>query len=299
MLFPNIKFFVFVTPLILLSGCQMVSSHMPSVGGTEGIGQAITSTKTVISAPLATANTTAVSMASKHLNGVPDAMSAPLKSVTDVVGANQSDAFASTDSETKEPFTIKGAFNGMLVVVGLKASQAEIAAKEQAQAAKDFAASLVPRNIDLVIETTPDANGDADGHGLSTIFRFYALQDAAAFSQLTAANETGDKALSYQEQVLLPNRITRLRQKYPSDSQFVGVLFQLHNRPHRWKLLIPVNRLQSGQPLHVVLGRCDANVKMGLLPMPNTTSTKAVSSTVKTINKTSVSAIESALSTVC
>jgi predicted component of type VI protein secretion system len=195
---------------------------------------------------------------------------------------------------------VKGTFNSALVAIGLKASQAEKAAKEQAKAAKAFAASLVPRNVDLVIEATLDANGDSEGHGLSTIFRFYALPDDSAFSQLTAV-DAADKTLTYQEQVLFPNRISRFRQKFPSDSQFVGVLFQLHNRPHRWKLLIPVNRLQADQPLRVVLGRCDVNVKSGLVPLPNNPlpATPSVSTTVKAMPKIPVSTIESALSAVC
>lgn len=298
MRFYNINYFVFVVPLIQLSGCQIISSQMASVGGTEGVSQAFTTTKTAISAPVATAKTTIISMAPDGLVGTAETVSGSVTSAADAVGVNTSDVFASPDSETKAPFSIKGTFNSVMVAVGVKASQAQIAAKEQAQAAKTFAASLIPRNLDLVIETTPDANGDAEGRGLSTIFRFYALQDAAAFAQLTAV-EISDKALPYQEQLLLPNRITRLRPKYPSDSQFVGVLFQLHNRPHRWKLLIPVNRLQAGQQLHVVLGRCDANVKTGLVPLPNVITAGAVSPTIKTISKASASTIESALSAVC
>ena len=290
--------FVFVVPCILLTGCQIVSSHMASVGGAERVSQAITTTKTVIAAPIETAKTTAVSIAPSGLRSAAETVTVSVNSAADAVGVKTGDIFSTEDSVSKTPFTIKGALNGVLVAVGLKASQTEIAAKEQVQAAKAFAASLVPRNIDLVIETTSDANGDVEGRGLSTIFRFYALQDAAAFSQLTAV-ETSDKSLPYHEQVLLPNRITRLREKYPSDSQFVGVLFQLHNRPHRWKLLIPANRLQAGQPLHVVLGRCDVRVKDGLEPMPSMTAMPASVSTVKIINKTPVSAIESALSSVC
>lgn len=298
MRFYNINYCVLVMPCILLSGCQIVSNHMASVGGVERVGQAITTTKTVIAAPVATAKTAAVSIVPDGVRSAAETASGSVTSVADAVGVNAGDVFTTEDSVSKTPFTLKGAFNGMLVTVGLKASQAEIAAKEQAKAAKAFAASLVPQNIDLVIETTADANGDTEGHGLSTIFRFYALQDGAAFSQVSLV-ESGDKALPYHEQVLLPNRITRLREKYPSDSQFVGMLFQLHNRPHRWKLLIPVNRLQSGQPLHVVLGRCDAHVKDGLEPLPSATVMPASVSAVKTINKTSVSAIESALSSVC
>lgn len=293
-----VKKVVFCVPVILLSGCQITSNHMASIGEIKGVSQAITTTKTVISAPVATAKTTASTMASKELGGVAETISGSVTSVTDAVGLNAGDLFASPDSAPKEPFTIKGAFSGVMVAVGLKASQAEITAKEQAQAAKAFAASLVPRHVDLLIETSPDANGDVEGRGLSTIFRFYALQDGAAFSQVNMA-ETGEKALPYHEQVLLPNRFTRIREKYPSDSQFVGVLFQLHNRPHRWKLLIPVNRLQTNKPLHVLLGRCDVRVKDGLVPLPSMTSTTTVSDTAKTINKPPVSAIESALSSVC
>lgn len=298
MRFYNINYFVLVVPCILLSGCQIISNHIASVGGAERVSQTITTTKTAIAAPVATAKTAAISLAPTSLRNAAETVSGSVTSAADAVGVNAGEVFSTDDSVSKTPFTIKGAFNSILVAVGLKASQAEIAAKEQAQAAKAFAASLVPRNLDLVIETTSDANGDVDGRGLSTIFRFYALQDAATFSQLTAV-ETGEKSLPYHEQVLLPNRITRMREKYPSDSQFVGVLFQLHNRPHRWKLLIPTNRLQTAQPLHVVLGRCDARVKDGLEPLPSMTTMPPSASAIKKTDKSSVSAIESALSSVC
>ncbi len=298
MRFYNINDFVFVMPCILLSGCQIVTNHMASVGGVERVSQAITTTKTVIAAPVETAKTAAVSIVPDGVRNAVDTASGAVTSAADAVGVNAGDVFAPDDSVSKTPFTIKGAFNGVLVSVGLKASQAELAAKEQVKAAKSFAASLVPRSVDLLIETTSDANGDSEGRGLSTVFRFYALQDGAAFSQVNLI-ETGEKALPFQEQLLLPNRITHLREKYPSDSQFIGVLFQLHNRPHRWKLLIPVSRLQANKPLHVVLGRCDIRVKDGLLPLPNVTPTTVVLPTVKTLNKPPVSAIESALSSVC
>lgn len=297
MRFYNSNYFVFVVPCILLSGCQIVTNHLASVGGAERVSQVITTTKTAISAPVATAKTAAVSIVPNGVRSAAETVSGSVTSAADAVGVNVGDVFSTEESVSKTPFTIKGAFNGMLVSVGLKASQAELAAKEQVKAAKSFAASLVPRSIDLVIETTPDANGDAEGRGLSTVLRFYALQDGAAFSQVNMT-EMGEKALTYHEQVLLPNRFTRVRQKYPSDSQFVGVLFQLHNRPHRWKLLIPVNRLQANKPLHVLLGRCDVRVKDGLVPLPSMTSI-TTSATAKTINKLPVSVIESALSSVC
>ncbi|MFI4919999.1 MAG: type VI secretion lipoprotein TssJ, partial [Legionellales bacterium] len=196
---------------------------------------------------------------------VADKVSNAAGSTFDSTGSSVSDAMVEQGADNTKPSS-GGFFSGVMVAVGLKKSPEEQAAQDQEKAAKAFAASQLPKVVDFVVETTPDANGDAQGRGLSTIFRLYPLQDSAAFAQIGLA-ETSDNALPFREQILLPNRIIRLREKFPSDAQFIGVLFQLHNRPHRWRLLIPVSRLQPEKPLHLVLGRCDAQVKDGLSPL--------------------------------
>lgn len=276
---------VFFLPAISLFGCQMVSNASSSVGTGGGVGQALSSAKNSISVPVSAAQS--ASTAAKTTSD-------SIGSAMDVVRSTSSEMTAGSDTP-KAPFTIGGAVNGLMVAVGLKNSPEEQNVKEQAKAAKAFATSLVPRALDMIVETTVDANGDTDGQGLSTIFRFYALQDGAAFLKVGSQEFDGNSALPYQEELLLPNRSVQIRAKYPSDSQFIAALFQLHNRPHRWKLLIPVKRLQVGKPLRFELGRCDVRVKDGLLPLPSVT---ALTSS-KTINKPPVPVIEAALSSVC
>lgn len=172
---------------------------------------------------------------------------------------------------------------------------AEMANQEQLKAAKDFVASQITRSHRVIVEANSDANGDAEGHGFSTIFRFYALQDSAAFNKIGLDETDGNNALLYQEELILPNHSTQIRVKYPSDSQFVAVLFQLHNRAHRWRLLVPINRLQNDKPLRFILGRCDVRVKDGLFPMVP----MAPAQVEESVTKHQEPAIEAELSTAC
>jgi predicted component of type VI protein secretion system len=334
---------VFITStfsVLLLTGCESMSTPSSAVGSDDSIGQIISSAKTVTTSPVSASKSAVSSLASSGYSQAQDAasdaasgafgsiksaattrMSSAIsgdssstgmiadtkKAVADKVSNSAGSTFDSMGSSVSDAMVEQGAdnakpssggfFSGLMVAVGLKKSPEEQAAQDQEKAAKAFAASQLPKMVDFVVETTPDANGDTQGRGLSTIFRLYPLQDSAAFAQI-GLTETSDNALPFREQILLPNRIIRLREKFPSDAQFIGVLFQLHNRPHRWKLLIPVSRLQTDKPLHMVLGRCDAQVKDGLLPLGNPVRSSNSKSS-KLDSKPPVSAIEAALSTVC
>jgi predicted component of type VI protein secretion system len=291
MRFVFIMFPLIVASTVSLFGCQMVSNASSSVGTSSSVGQVLSSAQNSVSAPISSAQS---AIPSTGVGTAATTASGSLSSAMDVLKSSSNDMAIGSDAP-KAPFTIGGALSGFMVAIGLKDSPEEQSLKEQAKAAKAFAASIVPRTIDLIVDSAVDANGDADGHGFSTIFRFYALQDGAAFLKIGSQESDSNSALPYQEELLLPNHIVQIRAKYPSDSQFIAVLFQLHNRPHRWKLLIPVKRLQVDKPLHLVLGRCDVRVKDGLLPLPSVAS----STSSKIINKPPVSAIEAALSSVC
>ena len=144
---------MFYLPFILLSGCQGISNQMTSFGGansaangaTNSISQVVTTTKTVMSAPVESVKTTVISMAPKSLVATADSVSGSVASAADAVGINAGDVFTNADSEVKTPLTLKGAFNGALVAIGRKASQAEKTAKQQAKAAKAFAASFTTK----------------------------------------------------------------------------------------------------------------------------------------------------------
>jgi hypothetical protein len=278
-----------IVPQLTLMGCQMSPINSSSLSGAGGVSQSI------ISAP------SSLSQASASINTISDSSntaSSSIGMVADAISSKSSDVISGSDAGPKAPFSLGGAFSGAMIAIGLKDSPAEIAAKEQLQAAKDFAASQIPRGLKMIIEASADANGDLEGHGYSTIFRFYSLQDVANFAKI-GLEEAGDShALPYQEELILPNRLTQIRVKYPSDSQFIAILFQLHNRAHRWRLLIPTNRLQTEKPLHIMVGRCDIRVTDGLKPLiVRPTLIQTTSST--TLKKLQVSVIESELSTVC
>lgn len=283
-----ILFSVVIVSQLSLIGCQVSPSIPPEVGSVSGISQ------TVLSAQKIPASATMTSSFSvMNASGIAaSTSSSSVGTVTDALSSKSSDV---TDSNAKTQFSAGGMFSGLLVAVGLRDSPAEVAAKEQLKAAKDFAASQITRSHHVIVDASTDANGDSEGHGFSTIFRFYALQDSATFNKIGLGETDSNNGLSYQEELILPNHPTQIRVKYPSDSQFVAVLFQLHNRAHRWRLLIPVNRLQNDKPLRLTLGRCDVRVKDGLLPMAPISSTQ----TTSIVKKPQTSPIEAELSSVC
>jgi predicted component of type VI protein secretion system len=291
-----ILFNLIIVSQFTLIGCQTATSLPPSFGAASGVSQSISTAQKIMSAPASIVQSAApINPLSESANTASSAMGM----VTDALGSRSSEAMSGSDTVPKAPFSIGGAFSGAMVAIGLKDSPAELAAKEQLQAAKDFAASQVPRRLNVIVEASTDANGDAGGHGFSTIFRFYALQDVATFAKI-GLEEAGDShGLPYQEELILPNHLTQIRAKYSSDAQFIAVSFQLHNRAHRWRLLIPVKRLQAGKPLRLVLGRCDVRVKEGLIPLSIVAPTSTQTTASPSLKKPQVSVIETELSSVC
>ncbi len=284
-----ILFSIIIVSQLSLIGCQLSPSIPSSVVPVSDVSQTVLSAqKTLASAAMTpsfgatNASSTAASTASSSIGAVTDVLSSKSTDVT-------------LDSTTKSPFSVVGMFSRLMVAFGLKDSPAEVAVKEQLKAAKDFTASQIPRSQSVIVETSADANGDTEGHGFSTVFRFYALQDSAAFNKIGLEEADSLNALPYQEELILPNHSTQIRVKYPSDSQFVAMLFQLHKRAHRWRLFIPVKRLQSDKPLRLALGRCDVRVKDGLLPVAPSASDQTTSN----VKKPQTSPIETELSSVC
>jgi len=290
MRFSFILFSIIIVSQLSLIGCQISPNISPSplIESVSGASQTVLSAQKIPTSAAMTSfrtidvSSTAASTTSSSIGLVTDALSSKPADIT-------------LDSTAKPPFSVGGVFSGLMVAVGLKDSPAEVAAIEQLKAAKEFATSQILRSHSVIVEASTDANGDTEGHGFSTIFRFYALQDSAAFSKVGLEETDSPNALPYQEELILPNHSTQIRVKYPSDSQFVVVLFQLHNRAHRWRLLIPVKRLQSDKPLRLALGHCDVRVKDGLLPMTPIASTQTTSS----VKKPQTSSIEAELSSVC
>ncbi|MDE2420001.1 MAG: type VI secretion lipoprotein TssJ [Gammaproteobacteria bacterium] len=291
MRFSFILFSIIIVSQLSLMGCQISPNISPSplAESVDGASQIVLSAQKIPTSAAMTSSFRAIDASSTAVSTT----SSSIGMVTDSLGSKSADA--TLDSAAKPPFSVGGVFSGLMVAVGLKDSPAEVAAKEQLKAAKDFAASQVPRSHSVIVEASTDANGDKEGHGFSTIFRFYALQDSATFNKIGLEEADSHNALPYQEELILPNHVTQIRVKYPSDSQFVVAQFQLHNRAHRWRLLIPVKRLQSDKPLRLALGRCDVRVKDGLLPMAPIASTQTTSS----VKKPQTSSIEAELSSVC
>jgi predicted component of type VI protein secretion system len=291
-----ILFNLIIVSQFTLMGCQTTPSLAPSFDVAGGMSQSISSAQKIMSAPASIGQSAApISTLSESANTASSAMGM----VTDALGSRSSESMSGSDTMPKVPFSIGGAFSGAMVAIGLKDSPAELAAKEQLQAVKDFAASQVPRRLNVIVEASADANGDASGHGFSTIFRFYALSDVATFAKI-GLEEAGDShGLPYQEELILPNHFTQIYAKYSADSQFMALSFQLHQRAHRWRLLIPVKRLQAGKPLRLALGRCDVRVKEGLIPVSIVTATATPTAALPTLKKPQVSVIETELSSVC
>lgn len=289
------RLFFILSPMIIVSqlsliGCQTSSGLSHTAEAVNEVGTNALSIQNITPKVAEFAS----SPSSKSvLNPIANTTPNVVGTVTDSLGYQAGDV--TSDSMSKPAFSVGGMFSGLMVAVGLKDSPTEVAAKEQLKAAKDFAASQIIRTQSVIIEASIDANGDAKGQGFSTISRFYALQDRGAFNKIGVEETSDHNILPYQEELILPNHSTQIRVKYPSDSQFIAVLFQLHNRAHRWRLLIPVKQLQSDKPLRLVLGRCDVRVKDGLLSANSASSIQMTES----VKKTQAPVIEAELSTAC
>lgn len=131
-----------------------------------------------------------------------------------------------------------------------------------------------PKDVVIQVGTANNLNADAQGKGLSAVFRIYKLKDPAAFKQATsdklldaesAKAVLGPDLLESKEELLIPGQHYQFKQKVDSQNGYLGIaVFFRKPHPQRWKLVVANSDLAEGSPLILGVHACAINVTSGL-----------------------------------
>lgn len=131
-----------------------------------------------------------------------------------------------------------------------------------------------PKNVVVQVDTANNLNADAQGKGLSVVFRIYKLRDAAAFKQApseklldpeSAKAILGPDLLESKEELLIPGQHYQFKEKVDSQNGYLGIaVFFRKPHPQRWKLVVANNDLAESSPLILGAHACALNVTSGL-----------------------------------
>lgn len=131
-----------------------------------------------------------------------------------------------------------------------------------------------PKNVVVQIDTANNLNADAQGRGLSAVFRIYKLKDPASFKQASseklldpesAKAVLGSDLLESKEELLIPGQHYQFKEKVDSQNGYlaIAVFFRKPN-PQRWKLVVANSDLAENSPLILGAHACAINVTSGL-----------------------------------
>ena len=131
-----------------------------------------------------------------------------------------------------------------------------------------------PKNVVVQVDTANNLNADAQGRGLSVVFRIYKLKNAATFKQAgsdklldaeSAKAVLGPDLLESKEELLIPGQHYQFKEKVDSQNGYLGIaVFFRKPHPQRWKLVVANSDLAEGSPLILGVHACAINVTSGL-----------------------------------
>lgn len=131
-----------------------------------------------------------------------------------------------------------------------------------------------PKNVVVQVDTANNLNADAQGKGLSVVFRIYKLKDAAAFKQApserlfdaeSAKMVLGPDLLGSKEELLIPGQHYQFKEKVDSQNGYLGIaVFFRKPHPQRWKLVVANSDIAEASPLILGVHACAINVTSGL-----------------------------------